>query len=214
MFFVSRQKKIESQLAQYREKVADCVAGFHNAIESYCETSDRDELLENYLSVHGIESQADDIRREIEVMMYSKSVFPESRGDILGLLEAIDKVPNKAEEVLYIVRTHHMIVPAALAPQVLQLADVCHRCVDSMLEAAAKLFTDFTNATAATGKVDELESEADRVEFDLYERIFSSDIDPFDKLLLRDLTKDIASISDRAENVGDRIRIIVSKRNI
>lgn len=214
MFFVSRQKKIESQLAQYREKVADCVAGFHNAIESYCETGDRHELLENYLSVHGIESQADDIRREIEVMMYSKSVFPESRGDILGLLEAIDKVPNKAEEVLYIVRTHHMTVPAELAPRVLQLADVCHRCVDSMLEAAAKLFTDFTNATAATGKVDKLESEADRVEFDLYERIFSSDIDPFDKLLLRDLTKDIASISDRAENVGDRIRIIVSKRNI
>ena len=40
------------------------------------------------------------MRREIEVMMYSKALFPESRGDILTLLETIDRVPNQAEAVV------------------------------------------------------------------------------------------------------------------
>ena len=37
-------------------------------------------------------------------------------------------------------------------------------------------------------------------------------MDGFDKILLRDTVKSIAQISDRAENVGDRIRIIAAKR--
>jgi predicted phosphate transport protein (TIGR00153 family) len=83
-----------------------------------------------------------------------------------------------------------------------------------MIDGVSRLFTDFTNATVAVGKIDELESEADLAENMLIEHIFSSDMDGFNKILLRDLVQHIAAISDRAENVGDRIRLIVAKRSI
>ena len=108
--------------------------------------------------------------------------------------------------------THHIAIPAILVPDILQLIAICHRCVDCLLDSASKLFTDFTNATVGLGKVDELESEADNLEFKLYEQIFSGDFEGMDKILLRDLIKNITSVSDRAENAGDRIRIIVAKR--
>ena len=41
-----------------------------------------------------------------------------------------------------------------------------------------------------------------------------SDMEGIDKILLRDLIGRLAGISDRAENVGDRIRIMVAKRSI
>ena len=214
MLFASKQKKIESQLAMYREKVSQCLGDFHESFKQYCEDSDRDKLQQNFLDVHKTESQADDIRREIEVMMYSKAIFPESRGDILGLLEALDKVPNQVEAILNMVFTHNITVPAHITGRILRLVDICHRCVDALLEASGKLFSDFTNATVAIGKVDELESEADQLEFNLYEQIFADEIDGIDKILLRDLVKSIAAISDRAENAGDRIRIIVAKRSL
>ena len=84
MFFASRQKKIEAQVAEYRTRVAECADGFHMAIEQYCRTGDREMLRRDFDQVHHAESQADDIRREVEVSTYSKALFPESRGDRQG----------------------------------------------------------------------------------------------------------------------------------
>jgi len=214
MLFVSKQTQIEELLAQYRQKVSLCLNNFHESIKKYCQAPDRQILGNDFLVVHKAESLADDLRREVEVMMYTKSIFPESRGDILGLLETMDKVPNQAEFALHMVLTHHIVIPPQFVPSLLRLVDICHRCVNSLLEGAAKLFTDFTNATVAIGQVDVLESEADAIEANLTEQIFAGDLEVVHKLLLRDLVQNIAAISDRAENAGDRIRIIVAKRNV
>ncbi len=214
MLFENKQKKVESQIAQYCNSVINCLDEFRNAFQAYSQDNDRANLASNYSKVHKAESQADDIRREIEVVMYTKALFPESRGDILGLLETMDKVPNEAESAVRMALNQYIQIPDILKPGILQLVDVCHRCVLAMVESVNKLFSEFTNATVAIGKIDELESEADFIESNLIEQIFSSDIQGWQKLLLRDLVKRIAGVSDRSENVGDRVRIIVAKRRI
>lgn len=214
MLFVSKQKKVESSLADYRQQVSTCLEIFEKAFLQYMENNDRSQLENNFLTIHKAESNADDIRREIEVMMYSKALFPESRGDILGLLETMDRVPNQAEDTVQVLLNQHITIPEIYHPQVIQLIDICRRCADAMLESSSKLFSDFTSATITIGKVDELESEADHLEESIIEQIFASDIEGYKKILLRDLIKQIATISDRAENVGDRIRIIVAKRGV
>ena len=212
MLFANKQKRVESQLAEYREQVALCLETMYRSFKEYCASGDRVRLSENLATISGVESRADDIRREIEVMMYSKALFPESRGDILGLLETMDRVPNQAEAVVRMLRTHHIMIPQDYCGGIMELARLCQRCVGALLDASAKLFEDFTNATVAIGRIDELESEADKVEESLTERIFASDLEGSQKLILADLIKRIASVSDRAENAGDRIRIVVAKR--
>jgi predicted phosphate transport protein (TIGR00153 family) len=214
MLFINKQKKVESSLAEYREKVSTCLEVFENSILQYLETSDKSELEKNCVEIHKAESQADDIRREIEVMMYSKALFPESRGDILVLLETMDRVPNQAEATIHMISNQQIGIPEQFHAQIIQLVSVCVRCSKAMLESSAKLFTDFTTATITLGKVDELESEADHIEESIIKQIFKSDIDGFEKIMLRDTVKQISTVSDRAEKAGDRIRIIVAKRRI
>jgi predicted phosphate transport protein (TIGR00153 family) len=91
-----------------------------------------------------------------------------------------------------------------------QISEYC----ESVLESAEKLFTDFTNAAVAVGKIDELESEGDRIEASLIEKVFAEKVDSISTIVFRDFIKCIVQISDRAENVGDKIRIIVAKRAI
>ncbi|HNR33198.1 MAG TPA: DUF47 family protein, partial [Candidatus Hydrogenedentes bacterium] len=149
----------------------------------------------------------------IETMMYAKALFPESRGDVLGLLETLDTVPNQAELAVRSIVNQYIAIPEPLHPQLSELVNLCSRCVDATMEAVAKLFEDFTNAAALLGKIDEIESRADAIEAQLTQRIFASgDIKDLDKLLLRDLVRDISGICDMAESVADRIRIIVVKR--
>ncbi len=214
MFFVNKQKQIEQLMGRYYASVSECIGAFKGAIVQYFANHDRQVLKSASAGVHRAESTADDIRRQIEDLMYSKALFPESRGDILGLLETMDKVPNQTETAVMKILNEHIEVPAELCERIIELIEISCRCVDAMIDAAEKLFSEFTAAAVAVGKIDELESKADRIEAELIESIFGRDMDGASKILLRDFVKSIAGITDRAENVGDRIRIIVAKRSV
>jgi uncharacterized protein len=213
MFFKRRQHELEGRLTDYREKAALCVTRFYESLLRYLESGDLDQLREDVGHIHKAESQADDLRRDIEVMMYSKALFPESRGDVLGLLEAMDEVPNQAETCIRTIVNQYIEIPEMLHRDLRRLVDTCTECVDAMLEATTKLFTDFANAAMTIGKIDALESEADGIEGEILQKIFANEqLRDLDKGLLRDLTRSISHIADRAEAVGDRVRIIVAKR--
>lgn len=214
MLFVNKQREIQSLISDYCASVLTCMDSFQNAIKHYCSDSDRDAAKASFAEVHKAESRADDIRREVEVMMYSKSLFPESRGDIMGLLETMDRVPNQAEDAIRMIWNQYVVIPKEHVSEILLLVDVCCRSAYAMVEAAEKLFTDFTNAAVVVGKIDELESEGDKIEASLIEKVFSEKIDSISTIIFRDFVKCVGNISDRAENVGDRIRIIVAKRTI
>lgn len=214
MFFTSRQKQVESLIASYCDEVRNCLDAFCATVEGYCKNPDRDQLAANSMKVHRYESHADDIRRDIEVMMFSKSLFPESRSDIMSLLEAMDRVPNHAESATRMILNQRVEIPPEYHTQMIELVEVSLRCVNAMLEATTKLFEDFTTATLIVGRIDELESAIDHIEAQMVEQVFASDLDGFSKIMLRDVIIHIAGISDRAENVGDFIRILVAKRKI
>jgi len=214
MFFVNRQKKMEEQFYEYCKEVSCCLDVFKQSFEQYSLNNDCDILSDNACKLHKAESRADDIRRDIEVLMYSKSLFPESRGDILGLLETMDRMPNQAQTAVRMMLNQRVQVSPVFWPRVLEMVTVSHRCVHIVLDATAKLFKDYVNVAAMVGKIDELESETDHIEADLIRRIFASDMDGIDKLLFRDMVQHIESVSDRAQNVADRLRIIVAKRSV
>jgi len=212
MLFLTKQKVLEDRLAAYRQRLWDCVEQTQKSLNAYCASGDLQQLRQEVHTIHRVESEADDIRREIEVMMYSRALFPESRGDILSLLETMDKVPDQAEDVARNIADQMIAVPDFLHPDLSLLLDINCRCVAAMLECVGKMFTDFQHATTIIGRIDELESEADRVQSRLIQQIFASDVRDMAKILLRDLVNEIAAISDNAQDVGDRVRVMVAKR--
>ena len=198
----------------YCEQVTICIEHFQNTFEEACTNFSREAIQRGYEKAHFAEGRADDIRRELENLMYSRAVFPESRGDILGLVESMDRVPNSAESAIRMILTQHISLPGEICGEVANLVRVCNRCVQAMILGVEHLFKNFVDASNIVGKIDELESESDRIEEELIDRIFSSNVSDLQKILLRDLVDKIASVADRAENVGDRIRIMVAKRSV
>lgn len=212
--FKNMQKEIQQQIFDYCDTVLDCLATFEQAVRQYCDTPDRAQAKETFQTVHKAESRADDMRRNIEVVMYTKALFPESRGDILRLLETMDRVPNQAEAAVRRIWNQHTTIPQEYHARVLRLVDLSVQTGQAMVDAVRELFTNYTNATVAVGRIDELESDADHVQNELIENIFAQRKKTVEALLLRDLVDEIAHISDRAEVVGDHIRITVAKRTI
>lgn len=214
MIFGGKQRAVESLIAQYLEQVTDCLDAFADCIQASLEGQAFEDLVQKVERTHQAESKADDLRREVAMMLYGKALFPESRGDILGLLEAVDRVPNKAESVVRQMQHQRFAMPSDLSEGFGHLACCVKDCGTELIRAVAELFENYSNAMFLAEKVNELESQADDAELALIEKIFTSSRETGDKILLRDMAQAIGGVADRAEDASDRIRIIAVKRKV
>jgi len=214
MIFWKKQREIEEAVKRYLDETKQCLTAFGEAFDVFFAEglSDRFEQMVRKTSSH--ETRADDMRRAIEGTMYNKALIPESRGDILGLLEAIDLVPNKCESVLYQVWGQNMSVPAEYTEEMKGLIRVNIESYDLLCRAAGCVFGKLAQVPPIVDLVLAKESESDTIERRLIKSLFDSPGDKAEKILLKELVLEIGAISDRAENAADRIRIVAIKRHI
>ena len=86
--------------------------------------------------------------------------------------------------------------------------------VDARKEAARAFFRDVDSVKDNLFKVHHFEKEADRISDNLKRRIFSMDLDLARQTQLRYFAHNVEKVSDRAEEVADRLAIYAIKRNI
>ena len=207
-----KKNKVYEMIEKYLATIVESIDFFGKTIEIYFEKGLAREFKEMIESTHLSESLADDIRRDMELALYEKSLIPESRGDILGLIEATDKVLNKAQSVLYQIETESLRIPDELKDDFMQLVHTNISAYKSAIEGFKTLFVDINNVQDKIKEVDKKESSSDRMERDFIRKIFASDYDIGQKILLKELIIEVGSISDRSEDVTDRLSIVAAKR--
>ncbi len=213
-FFLSQSNKVLSMINAYISKTNECMECFKKCFGAYFADGLCEAFEELILETHRAESSADDSRREIELALYEKSLIPESRGDILGLLESVDRIPNKAESVLFQIQTESLLIPNELTPNFRKLVNINVSSYKDVAVAVDRLFQNISGVKDASLSIDKKESDSDAIERELIRKIFSSNLDTGEKILLKELVIEIGNISDRAEDVSDRLSIIAVKRHI
>lgn len=209
-----RKSNVEKKIETYMEAVDECVEIFLKAIRIYVlegRTVQFETLVDE---CHRTESNADDIRREIEMTLYGKALLPESRGDILGMLETFDRVPNAAETALFMISTQRIDMPPEFAADILRLAETNVETYGFARKSFDALLTNPKQTLYVVKEVEDSESRSDREERSLVGRIFDSDYSFGRKLLLKELVFQVGNIADRCENTADRIGIVAIKRKV
>jgi hypothetical protein len=211
-FFWRREADFAKALSAYLEKVRGCAEATVNAFEVLLTegVSERFEELEREVSDY--ESAADTLRRELEHRLYRGAFLADSRGDFLGLLEALDKMPNSMETLVRDAAIMGVEIPPRFAGDVRELVDTCAKAVEEACAATGFLFSDVNETLQRAKHVDHLETDGDEIEMNLLRQVFASELDLAHKMLLKDIIRDLARIADRAENACDRIEIIAIKR--
>jgi predicted phosphate transport protein (TIGR00153 family) len=213
-FFWRKQKLIERYVFDYIDQWKRCLEDFKNAMEVYL-SDGLGERFDYYVEhTHKMESQADDMRKKIEWEMYSKALLPESRGDILGFLEMMDKIPNKAESILYQIQLQRLKLPSELNPNMQRIVDLSYKANQLVYEAAIGLISQKGDIHKLADKIDAKESECDHAERDIIAKIFTMDMDKAEKILLKELIVEFGTLTDRAENVSDRLTLLSVKRRV
>lgn len=213
-FLFKKESQLESLIYDYLDALKSSQDNFSKALNTClynpnCENSDF-----HIQQTHKYESRADDIREEIKSMMYGKALIPESRGDIMGMLDRIDMIPHLFERVLYTVQTQRLIIPDFIVSDIKDLVQVSLECCQLLYKQVEILFKKTEGIRAMVTTIDANESHCDHMQRRIVIKIFDSDIGPFLKIQLKDLVEKIGQISDQADSVSKRINIINIKRRV
>ena len=210
-----RERSLRKQVADYFH-VADGVADlFEEAMKLFLDEGRSEAFMNIDRKIHGVESRADDMRIQIEKMMYRRSLLPESRGDLLGLLEHFDRIPNVFETLSFMLSTNQVSIPDPLEQPITDLVEKNLEAYRLVRQAVDLLFEDPDDMESATLAVDVKESESDDIEGDTIRKIFClEEIEGWQRILLGEFVRLVGDISDHAERVAHRLQIISLKRKL
>jgi len=208
-----RTQALVAQIDAFLDAVSEGVLVFRSGIADYLDGRG-ERFTRRYEEIHALENKADDLRRDIEQNLYAHSLIPESRGDVLGLLETMDDVIDTAKNTLGLFLVEQPEMLPGLSETWNELARTATSTAEAVVLAARTFFRDPGSVNDHLHKVYFYEKEGDRLAMELKRKIFQSDVELARKIHLRSFALHIDMVSDAAENVADRITIYAIKRTV
>ena len=204
---------LEVKIQHYLDNVANSGILFEEGIDDYL-NGNITQFNNKLADIRKNEEAADELRREIRYRLYKKMLIPESRGDVLGLLETTDNVIDTTKKVLGHFEVEKPRVRPFLTPLFRKLARASAEALDQVVKGDRAFFNNKEGVEDYIHKVHFYEHEADQLEEEAKKAIFESEEIPdlAEKMQLRDFVELIAHLSDEAEDVAERLSVYSIKR--
>ena len=213
IFFGKKEKSIRESINSILNAISEILESVDQLFELvFNEEWNRAKELVDFIRAK--ESEADRIRRNAETELYSGAFLPNMRGDLLGLIESIDRITNRAESLADMLFLQRVAIPVNIRKHLLEQFSKSKETFEMLKIACEGFFEDFDAIRAQIIEVENKEHEEDAIERKLIERLFSSDIPLSNKLQLNELVRFIGDIADLSEDVSDRLEIIIMKRRM
>lgn len=210
----TKHKQIEGEIDDFLDMIVEGGLLFKKGVQFYLHG--RTDEFEGRLSeLRSLEKQADTLRRNVETKLYLRTLIPEFRGDVLGLLEHSDAVLNKITDTLL---EFSVEIPETLEDLNELHEDLAFNAIEAsenMVKAIRAYFRDLSavrdNIKQVQFSREETNRIAEKYKRDLFQR---TNLRLSHKIHLRYFAHNIEQIADEAEDVCDRLAIAAIKRYI
>jgi predicted phosphate transport protein (TIGR00153 family) len=210
----NRTKLIKKEIDQYLEMILAAASHMEDGLSEYL-SGKEEAFLRHVEELSRIEHDLDEMRRQIIETLYKYMLLPESRGDILGILEHLDDVANFSKIFLKSLCAERPDFPLDFHEDLNRIASQTRRGIEVLADGTNGYFTNEGYVSAKASQVSYYEREVDELTFSLTEAIFrDKKMDLGRKTHLRHILERLDRISDTAEDVSERIVISALKREI
>jgi len=213
MFLFKKTKRLQRKMEEFLDVTSESGLVFKEGIEHFLQ-EEQQKLAGSIDKISALESRADKLRRDIESQLYTETLIPESRGDVLALLENIDDINNLAKDTLVEFFIQEPQVPAELHADMNRLADHVSHAIDEVVRATRAFLKTPMTVRDYLHKVYHYEKEADGVAQELKRKVFQANLDLSTKLHLHFFITHMDILADQSEDVADRLAIYTLKRSV
>ncbi len=168
------------------------------------------------------ENQADHLKHQIRVNLPESLLLPVSRGDILALLRAQDKIANCARDIAGLIVGRKMLIPQEIEAEYSEFLKKCilssHMAKVAISELNEILESAFSNKeTKIVEKkihdIDDIEHETDEMQITIRHKIFEIEnkFNPIDIMFLYKIIDWTGDLADKSQNVGNDLQLLIAK---
>ncbi len=209
-----RKLGIEKQIDDFLDQVSEAGLLLRQGVNAYLH-DDVKAFQQKLDSIKEAEHRGDSLRRSLEELLYTKTLIPESRGDVLELLESMDSLLDRYKGTLWRFDIECPEISPEFHKKFLDLVTCVVESVEAMVRAARAFFKDINAVADHIQKVHFWETESDKISTTLQREIFRrGDLRLSHRSQIRDFVRHVDKISDRAEDVADSMSIYVIKRSL
>ena len=211
---LKKRLDIGKQFDVFLDKVSESGLLFKSGVDAYL--SDNIESFEKKIEeIIEAEHDGDALRRDLEETLYVQTLIPESRGDVLELLENMDALLDRFKGALWKFNIERPQLIKEFDDDFRELTSIVVEAVEAIVRSSRAFFKNVSSVADHLHKVPYWESQSDKIASKLQQTIFRQEgFSLSEKLQLRDFVKHIDKIADRAEDVSDKLRIYVIKRSL
>lgn len=214
MSLFSRTRELEHIIDRLHDKIIEMTMVFKDAIDIYLSEKGSDNYRQTSKKIKIIEHDSDGLRREIESRLYEQNLIPDMRGNILQLVENLDRVVNLFDEVAHKFYIEQPDIPEIYHDQLKTLVRQVSDCAENMAIASRAFFRDLVTLRDYSKKVYLLEHQSDKTSGKLRKAVFDSNLELAQKIQINTFVEEVADIADLAEDCIDSLLIFAIKREI
>jgi predicted phosphate transport protein (TIGR00153 family) len=207
-----RKIGIESEVDLFLDQVSEAGLLCKNGMDAYLR-GNMEAFTQAMTSIRNTEHKGDGLRRSIEQDLYKKTLIPESRGDVMELLEDMDALLDRFTGLIWQFEIERPDICQCFHDDFRELLLYSIEAVEADVRSCRAFFKDINSVADHIHKVVFFEKESDKVSTRLQRAIFGrEDLRLSHKMHLRFFVKMVDRIADEAEDVSDRLNIYVIKR--
>ena len=210
----ARTRELEHIIDRLHDKIIEIAMVFKDAVDVYLKEGCSDNYRRTSKKIKIIEHDSDTLRREIESRLYEQNLIPDMRGNILQLVENLDRVVNLFDEVAHKFYIERPDIPEIYHKQLKTLVSQVSDCAENMAIASRAFFRDLVTLRDYSQKVYLLENQSDKTSARLREAVFNSELELAHKIQINTFVEEVADIADLAEDCIDALLIFAIKREI
>ncbi len=210
----TRTRELEHSIDKLHDKIIEMAMVFKEAIDIYLREHRSDNYRQTSKKIKIIEHDSDILRREIESRLYEQNLIPDMRGNILQLVENLDRVVNLFDEVAHKFYIEQPDIPEEYYSQFKTLVKQVSECAENMAISSRAFFRDLVTLRDYSQKVYLLEHQSDKTSAKLRKEVFDSDMELARKIQINTFVEEVADIADLAEDCIDALLIFAIKREI
>lgn len=207
-------------LQQHINKVNACVKTLPIFFEAVLKQDWK--TAEKYqIEISNLEKKADHIKKDLRLHLPHSLFLPVARTDILKLLDAQDKIANKAKDIAGFIIGRRTNIPQEIAKPFIAYLDCCINACEQA-HAATNEIEEVLKTGFGGGeikivenmivKLDKIEHATDEMQVSIRKKLFKIEqvLPPIDVIFLYKIIELTGELADSAQSVGGRLLLLLA----
>ena len=209
-----RTSLLVSEIDEFLDKISEAAMIVQRAFLHYLDNGKDAELVAKVDQIRAVEARADQVRRNIANVMYTELLMPDTRGDVLSLLDQVDIALDDCAHLVIGLAMERPEVPEEFHDGFRRMLAEVDQAVQVVISGARAYFKEPYAVRDYVHKVNFHNREATSIALQGGRLIFDSDLPLERKLHLRDWLIRVRDLASNADDIGDQLAIFAVKRSI